>query len=179
MSYLEYLITLNVGQHIQVFGQSSKRVVGSSAYCDAALKAIGVVVYDSVESIGSAAHCNVPQQSVDMNINGIRTFCLSIVACAVVSLSQHDAEIAHGSAPLLRYSVSLRRKRKCVLSTRVSQSVCQVGNCVVQSQTANRIFHFLGLFFLVLSSSLFCPPIFFFLQIYFVHVFYFTHPRIY
>ena len=179
MRYLKDLITLNVGQHIQVFGECGKRIVGRSCHSYTALKTIRIIAYYTIERIGSAAHGNVPKQPVDMDIYGIRTLCLAFVTGSVVCLTKHHRKITQSRTPFLCYGVSFGCKRKCVLAFGVGKAVGKVGDSIVQSQDANGQLWLLWLFLLVLCSTFLCSPVFFLLQIHLVHLFDFAGPGVY
>ena len=112
----------------------------------------------SDEVRGRATHHHVPQQLLYVDVDGVRRLRLAVVGRAVVGLAQHDGEVAHRRAPLLRHSVGLGRKRKSMLALGVGQSVGEVGHGVVEGQVAHGIFRVLGLL-LLLTSSLRHPKI--------------------
>ena len=111
-----------------------------------------------------------------MHVHGLGTSCLTLIACAVIGLSQHHGEVAHCRPPFLSYCISLGREREGVLSVCVGKSLGKVGNGIVERQTAHRQLRFLGLLLLVLGSSLPGSPLLFLLLVHLVHCLHFLRP---
>ena len=178
MGYLTDALTLLVGQHMQILRQRLKRVVGRTRQGYSALKAVRIVGHHTIQRIRRAAHHHIPQQPVYMHVHGIRTPRLTLIARAVVSLTEHHGEVAHGRTPFLRHRVCLRRKRESMLAVRVGKTFGKVGNGIVERQAAHRQLRLLRLLLLVLRSTLLGTPLVLLLLIHPVHRLHLSRPSL-
>ena len=94
---------------------------------------------------------------------------LALIARAVIGLSQHHGEVAHGRPPFLRHRIGLGCEGEGVLAARVGQSFGQVCHRVVERQAAHGQLRFLGLLLLVLGRPLALSPLVLLLLIHLVH----------
>ena len=113
-----------------------------------------------------------------MHVHGVRTSRLTLIARAVVSLTEHHGEVAHGRTPFLRHRVCLRRERESMLAVRVGKTFGKVGNGIVERQAAHRQLRLLRLLLLVLRSSLLGTPLVLLLLIHPVHRLHLSRPSL-
>ena len=172
MGHLLYLRLLVLRQTVEALRERREGVVGRACLKgQSALKAVRIVGHDTIERVGRATHHDVPQQFVDVHVDGLCRLRLAVVGRAVVGLSQHDGEVAHRRAPLLRDGVGLGCEGEGMLALGVGQSVGKVGHGGVERQPAHGILRVLGLLLLVLGRPLSCAPFLLGLQIALVHHF--------
>ena len=80
MGHLPDTLFLLGRQHVGLVFQLPVSVVGCPRQCDTALETVGIIRYHTIECIGRAAHRNVPQQMLDMDVYGLWTTSLTVVA---------------------------------------------------------------------------------------------------
>ena len=178
MGYLDDAFLLSFLQNIKIFGERCKGIIGSSSHNDTALKTIRVVAHYTIERIRRSAHHHIPQKPFDMHIHRLSTSCLTFIAGAVVSLTEHHGKVAHGRFPLLRHGVGFRSEGEGVFAFGVGKTFSEIGHGIVQRQTSDRKLRFFRLLLLVLCRTLLDSPVLLRLQIHLVHILHFFRPGV-